>query len=43
LALKTSKAQNDQSVPTVWIDPIGCDRWIIDDGVEGYLSQRLDK
>lgn len=27
----------------VWIDPNGCDHWIIDDGVEGYLSARLDK
>jgi hypothetical protein len=27
----------------VWIDPKGCDHWIIDDGAEGYLSQRLDK
>lgn len=27
----------------IWIDPHGCDHWIIDDGVEGYLSQRLDR
>ena len=27
----------------IWIDPTGCDQWIIDDGVEGYLSARLDK
>ncbi|APX90450.1 hypothetical protein BV394_12515 [Brevirhabdus pacifica] len=27
----------------IWIDPHGCDHWIIDDGFEGYLSQRLDK
>ncbi len=27
----------------IWIDPTGCDHWIIDDGVEGYLSQRLDR
>ncbi|MFK5997144.1 MAG: hypothetical protein QM492_03450 [Rhodobacterales bacterium] len=27
----------------IWIDPHGCDNWIIDDGVEGYLSARLDK
>lgn len=27
----------------VWIDPNGCDHWIIDDGVEGYLSARIDK
>lgn len=25
----------------IWIDPNGCDHWIIDDGAEGYLSQRL--
>jgi len=26
----------------IWIDPNGCDHWIIDDGAEGYLSLRLD-
>ena len=26
----------------IWVDPTGCDHWIIDDGVEGYLSARLD-
>ena len=26
----------------IWIDPNGCDHWIIDDGVEGYLSPRLE-
>ena len=26
----------------IWIDPHGCDHWIIDDGAEGYLSARLD-
>ncbi|MBE1283791.1 MAG: hypothetical protein GJ676_10820 [Rhodobacteraceae bacterium] len=25
----------------IWVDPQGCDHWIIDDGLEGYLSQRL--
>lgn len=25
----------------IWVDPNGCDHWIIDDGVEGYLSARL--
>ena len=27
--------------PGIWVDPQGCDHWLIDDGVEGYLSQRL--
>ncbi|MCZ7675461.1 MAG: hypothetical protein M5U35_05720 [Roseovarius sp.] len=26
----------------IWVDPHGCDHWIIDDGAEGYLSARLD-
>ncbi|MGB5559998.1 MAG: hypothetical protein WBN04_18545 [Paracoccaceae bacterium] len=25
----------------IWVDPTGCDHWIIDDGLEGYMSQRL--
>ena len=28
-------------VAGIWVDPHGCDHWIIDDGVEGYLSPRL--
>ncbi|WP_300013074.1 hypothetical protein [uncultured Roseobacter sp.] len=27
----------------IWVDPNGCDHWIIDDGIEGYLSARLDR
>ncbi|MGB8623079.1 MAG: hypothetical protein WCD16_09690 [Paracoccaceae bacterium] len=27
----------------IWVDPTGCDQWMIDDGAEGYLSARLDK
>jgi hypothetical protein len=27
----------------IWVDPTGCDTWIADDGVEGYLVRRLDR
>ena len=27
---------------TVWVDPDGCKHWVIDDGVEGYMSPVLD-
>lgn len=30
-----------QLVAGIWVDPNGCDHWIIDDGVEGYLTERL--
>jgi hypothetical protein len=26
----------------IWVDPHGCDHWIIDEGVEGFMSARLD-
>ncbi len=25
----------------IWVDPNGCDHWIIDDGLEGYMTLRL--
>lgn len=27
---------------TIWVDPDGCKHWIIDDGVEGYMSPILN-
>lgn len=27
----------------IWVDPDGCDHWIADDGVEGYLDRRRDR
>ncbi len=24
----------------IWVDPQGCEHWIIDDGVEGYMDLR---
>lgn len=27
---------------SVWIDPDGCKHWIIDDGIEGYMSPVLN-
>ncbi len=38
-----SGAHSQRYVPGVWVDPHGCDHWIIDDSAEGYLSQRLDR
>ncbi len=27
----------------IWVDPQGCDHWMIDEGIEGYMSARLDQ
>ncbi|MGV6840505.1 MAG: hypothetical protein ACWA40_09965 [Planktomarina sp.] len=45
---KSRDLQNDNKdlselIAGIWVDPNGCDHWIIDDGTEGYLSSRLDR
>ena len=29
-----------ESKAGIWVDPNGCQHWIIDDGVEGYMDAR---
>jgi outer membrane protein OmpA-like peptidoglycan-associated protein len=30
----------EQYVPTIWIDPDGCEHWVMDDGAEGFMDAR---
>ena len=30
-------------VANIWVDPDGCQHWYIDDGIEGYMSPRLNR
>lgn len=30
-------------VAAIWVDPEGCQHWYIDDGIEGYMSPRLNR
>ena len=32
--------QGEEYIPTIWIDPDGCEHWVMDDGVEGYMDLR---
>ena len=27
---------------TIWVDPDGCKHWVVDDGLEGYMSPGLN-
>ena len=31
---------SERYVPTIWIDPDGCEHWAMDDGAEGYMDAR---
>lgn len=30
--------QGERYIPGIWIDPDGCEHWVMDDGAEGYMS-----
>lgn len=45
LSAMTAAAESHQTepsgqeyTPTIWIDPDGCQHWVMDDGFEGYMS-----
>jgi outer membrane protein OmpA-like peptidoglycan-associated protein len=30
-------------IPTIWIDPDGCEHWVMDDGLEGYMTPHVNR
>ena len=32
-----------QYIPTIWVDPDGCEHLVIDDGVEGYMTPHTNR
>lgn len=37
------KGWNEPYVPTIWVDPDGCEHWVMDDGAEGYMSPHVNR
>ncbi len=33
----------ERYIPTIWIDPDGCEHWVMDDGAEGYMSPHVNR
>lgn len=42
-AQQTSTVQGERYIPTIWIDPDGCEHWVMDDGAEGYMTPHLTR
>lgn len=38
-----STVVGESYVPTIWIDPDGCEHWVMDDGAEGYMSPHVTR
>lgn len=33
----------ERYVPTIWVDPDGCEHWVMDDGAEGYMTPHITR
>ncbi|WP_050928200.1 OmpA family protein [Aestuariivita boseongensis] len=36
-------AVGERYIPTIWVDPDGCEHWVMDDGVEGYMTPHVNR
>jgi len=36
-------SDNRQLRATIWVDPDGCEHWVMDGGIEGFMSSNLDR
>ncbi|CUH82496.1 OmpA family protein [Tropicibacter naphthalenivorans] len=39
----TRTIKGEQYIPGIWVDPDGCEHWVMDDGVEGYMSPHVNR
>lgn len=39
----TRTITGEQYIPGIWVDPDGCEHWVMDDGVEGYMSPHVNR
>jgi len=40
---ETRTIEGEKYVPTIWIDPDGCEHWVMDDGIEGYMTPHVSR
>ncbi len=38
-----NKRVGEVYIPTIWVDPDGCEHWVMDDGAEGYGDNRRNR
>ncbi len=35
--------QGEKYIPGIWVDPDGCEHWVMDDGAEGYMTPHVTR
>ena len=41
LSAQPAFAQTETYEPGIWVDPDGCQHWVMDDGFEGYMTPNV--
>ena len=42
-ALAQNKIYGERYIPTIWVDPDGCEHWVMDDGLEGFMTPHVTR
>lgn len=42
-AQETRTIRGAPYIPTIWVDPDGCEHWVMDDGAEGYMTPNVNR
>jgi len=43
VAQVADNSQREVYIPTIWVDPDGCQHWVLDDGAEGFMTPNVDR
>ena len=38
-----TKVAGERYIPGIWVDPDGCEHWVMDDGAEGYMTPHVSR
>ena len=39
----TRTVLGERYIPNIWVDPDGCEHWVMDDGVKGYIAPHVSR
>ena len=42
-AVQQRTVTGERYIPGIWVDPDGCEHWVMDGGLEGFMSSHLDR
>nr|WP_245913095.1 OmpA family protein [Litoreibacter ponti] len=41
--VRRTTVRAERYIPTIWVDPDGCEHWVMDDGFEGFMTPHVTR